>query len=150
MLVYFSSADDADNMDSQWGLYSCQHVVQLDSLYTGEVRLLQDVVVVVFGHDELGIACHGAIHKLVVVGVGRYQVEAVVGCDKKGVRIVHYHIDGEHGKRRAGLPFQNFFVFLQYLVGDAEPVAPVEQREPDGVVTAPAGETLNKAVRVEY
>ena len=54
-----------------------QEVHQLDNSHLGEINAPQHFIVTVIGHYVVCIGLYGAVNELVVVRVGRDEVEAV-------------------------------------------------------------------------
>ena len=105
----------------------------------------------VVADDVVGAGDDGAVHELVVVGVALDEAEVEVGVELAEVAAVdeqQHDVFGYGG--RAGDTFDDFLIFAQNFVADAERVAFLDEGSPGGIVGAGGGQHLHRAVGVQY
>lgn len=111
--------------------------IECEYVESWERNLLESVEVTVLGDDIVGSGGDGAVNELIVVLVDvRKQMEteirlAVNGLGVAGDGVDHvlcYHGRGMHG--------ENFLIFAQYLVTDAQTILARQKVGPNLVVSA--------------
>ena len=84
-------------------------------------------------HDVSGSGGKGAVHKLIIIGIGGDEVPMVVGVDKFYVPTIHNHSNDIGGNLRRSHVGNHFLILCQNLVSDTERVSSFLKSFPDGV-----------------
>ena len=113
------------------------------------VNVLKDVEVGVVGDDVLGIGSHGAVNKLVVVGIGLNQSEVDIDFLKLGSVEAGNRLDHVVSNLRGGLLSEDFLVLVEYVGVHAQADAASEHLGPYLVIRTAAGQSLQQAVGVK-
>ncbi len=126
-----------------------QEVHQFDDTHFGEINLAQHIVMVVVGDNIVCIGLYGTINKLIVIRVGCYKVEMIVGCEEHRVWICHDIVYNRLGKLWSEKQPQDFIVFHKNLVGYAKIITSQHDRRPYGTINAVLADALYNAICVK-
>jgi len=126
-----------------------QEVHQLDNAHLGEVNVSKHFIVIVIGYNIACVGLYGAVNELVVIRVCRDEVETICGINQFNMPTLHQGVNDSFCKSGAKESFQNFLVFEEYLVRNAQCVKSLQHREPNVTVNTMTANALHEAVCIE-
>ena len=100
-------------------------------------------------HYVTGIGLNGTVNKLVVVRVGSYQVETILGREEFHMPALDDEVEYKICCVASKESGKYFCILIQYLIRNTKSVLSLLYGAPDIVVAASWGNTLYKAVGIE-
>ena len=125
-------------------------LINANDIHRRERDGFQYIEVMVFCYDVSGIGYYRTIHELVIILIGRYQVEVIMRYEAFHVTSRQQGIDNRFGHPWIDISGYDLLVFFNDFIGDTQCVVSTQESPPHFMVMTSRRNGHNEAVGIKY